>query len=118
MVASAIVALLVTIGEVNLLDGEKFRDSATSLELATNHHVQCSAPRSPSPQPERELVVAYCGGLICLYDGYLDRLKEDLHALREVVAEKEVSILLREASEGGVIGAGVLAGTVAGTDAN
>jgi hexokinase len=118
MVASAIVALLVAIGEVNLLDREAFRDGTTSPELATNHHVKSSAPRSPSSQPERELVVAYCGGLICLYDGYLDRLKEDLHALRDVVAEKEVSILLREASEGGVIGAGVLAGTVAGTGAN
>lgn len=73
--------------------------------------------RSPPSKTGRELVVAYCGGLICLYDGYLERLQDDLKRLCRagvlLESENDVAVVLREASEGGVIGAGVLAGTAA-----
>lgn len=85
------------------------------------------APRGPivpvlSPAPAdwhsgpEELVVAYTGGIIQNYPNfkemcqtYIDRL-----IMRTGPQKGGKSVFLREASDGGVIGAGVLAGMVAG----
>ena len=58
-------------------------------------------------------MVAYCGGLICLYPGYRKQIRGVIDGLLEsIIAERDTVVTLREASAGGVIGAGVLAGTV------
>ncbi|KAK2740283.1 hypothetical protein FQN57_006163 [Myotisia sp. PD_48] len=103
--------------------------------LACNHEIHLSRPRTSLPTvysdavssslcipksaswhrgPE-ELVVAYSGGIIQHYpnfkelcQGYIDRL-----VIRAGPQDGGKSVLLREASDGSIIGAGVLAGMVA-----
>ncbi|KAK2731975.1 hypothetical protein FQN55_004303 [Onygenales sp. PD_40] len=74
-----------------------------------------SVPSNWQSGPE-ELVVAYTGGIIQRYphfketcQRYIDRL-----VIWDGPQESGKSVFLREASDGGIIGAGVLAGMVAG----
>jgi len=94
MIAAAIVGLLLSTGEL-------------ALE-------QPQSPRAkPTSQPVRELVVTYCGGLICLYKGYKEQLEESIEDVlgQLELYQRKTRIVLREASEGGIMGAAVLAGT-------
>ena len=98
MIAAAIVALLITAGELTLghLD--------CAVETGKKNH--------RTSKSMKELVVGYCGGLICLYGGYKERIQAFVDQLVcTLVVERDVRVVLREASEGGVIGAGVLAAT-------
>ena len=92
LVAAAIVGLLLSTGDL----------------LFERHDAFENVDASPPPQ---ELLVAYCGGLICQYRGYREQMQEFLDSL---VADlgKYPRIVLREASEGGVIGAAVLSATM------
>ena len=101
LIAAAIVALLVSTREVTLK--QQGQESQNDQQDASSF----------SNKPVRELVVAYCGGLICLYPSYRKQVRVVIDQLLEaIVAEKGTVVTLREASAGGVIGAGVLAGTV------
>lgn len=62
-----------------------------------------------------ELVVAYTGGIIQQYPHYKETCQRfiDRLVMRGGPQDSGKSVFLREASEGGIIGAGVLAGTVA-----
>ena len=62
-------------------------------------------------QPRQELIVAYCGGLICLYPGYREQIQNFVDDLTEklIKSPMAVKIVLQEASEGGLVGAAVLA---------
>ena len=96
MIAAAILALLLTSGDIVVEDYDERGNTPT---------------RSSSDLPEvvEELVVAYCGGLICLYPGYKEQIQEFLHTiLRDLTQSPKLRVVLREASEGGLIGAGVL----------
>ena len=127
LTAAAIIGVMFSIGEITPKKDRSYRGG--------EHIGQRSLANQPSENPDRvessgrepqtdmatstsaltrELVVAYCGGLICLYHGYRDRTLELINQLLDVIVSPEdnVKIILREASEGGVIGAGVLAGTV------
>ena len=113
LIAAAIVALLVSTGEVTLQHQHQHQDQQplndrhvpppSSTTLSSNYFV-----------PQRELVVAYCGGLICLYPNYREQILATINRLLEaiIVESGSTTVTLREASAGGVIGAGVLAGTV------
>ncbi|MCJ1250317.1 hypothetical protein MMC30_007543 [Trapelia coarctata] len=94
MIAAAIVGLLLSTGELVM---EQHQSSRAKV----------------APQFVRELVVTYCGGLICLYKGYKEHLQEFLEdLLRQLeIRQRETRIVLREASEGGIVGAAVLAST-------
>ncbi|KAL4951844.1 hypothetical protein BDW69DRAFT_169056 [Aspergillus filifer] len=75
---------------------------------------------SPSPTPAdwqsgpEELVVAYTGGIIQHYPNFKEMCQQTIDRLimRTGPQKSGKSVFLREASDGGVIGAGVLAGMV------
>ena len=97
LIAAGIVGLLLSTGEVCLRQPEKTKSRVVY-------------PGGVS-QPVQELVVAYCGGLICLYPGYREQIQNFVNDLAEELVEnpKIVKIVLREASDGGLVGAAVLA---------
>ncbi|KAE8150596.1 actin-like ATPase domain-containing protein [Aspergillus avenaceus] len=76
---------------------------------------------SPTPTPAdwqsgpEELVVAYTGGIIQHYPNFKDMCQQfiDRLIMRTGPQKSGKSVFLREVSDGGVIGAGVLAGMVA-----
>ncbi|KAL4925463.1 hexokinase family protein [Aspergillus undulatus] len=75
---------------------------------------------SPSPTPAdwqsgpEELVVAYTGGIIQHYPNFKEMCQQTIDRLimRTGPQKSGKSVFLREASDGGVVGAGVLAGMV------
>ncbi|KAH8429609.1 hexokinase family protein [Aspergillus melleus] len=75
---------------------------------------------SPSPTPAdwqsgpEELVVAYTGGIIQHYPNFKEMCQQfiDRLIMRTGPQKSGKSVFLREASDGGIIGAGVLAGMV------
>lgn len=103
LIAAATVGLMACAGELSLPD-----DSSGSNEPQMNGHV--ILPRGKV----EELVVAYTGGLITLYPGFKEETQRQVDQLlgRESYRNRDKKVVLREASDGGIIGAGVLAGTV------
>jgi hexokinase len=127
LIAAAVVGLLACKGELKLRHDGATRPSKTCNgtlnSAAAAHHVNSAAgghgdhtpPSSWQSGPE-ELVVAYTGGIIQQYphfketcQSYIDRL-----VIWDGPQESGKSVCLREARDGGIIGAGVLAGMVAG----
>lgn len=104
LIAAATVGLLACTREIQLkATDDAIYQNSDGLSPAPNWH---SGPE--------ELVVAYTGGIIQHYPNfketcqrYIDRL-----VMRGGPQESGKSVFLREASDGGIIGAGVLAGTV------
>ncbi|MCJ1435562.1 hypothetical protein MMC27_004936 [Xylographa pallens] len=95
MIAAAILALLLTSGDIVV---EDFHGS----NATTRRHKDLL-------ESVEELVVAYCGGLICLYPGYKEQIQAFLDTiLCDLGQSPKQRVVLREASEGGMIGAGVL----------
>ncbi|EAU37406.1 conserved hypothetical protein [Aspergillus terreus NIH2624] len=107
-------------------------NGATNLATAANHltpddggarrgpHGPIVPVLSPTPTPAdwqsgpEELVVAYTGGIIQHYPNFKDMCQQfiDRLIMRTGPQKSGKSVFLREASDGGVIGAGVLAGMV------
>jgi hexokinase len=96
--------------------------AAKSLSSSGNSHqrglivpVLAPAPADWQSGPE-ELVVAYTGGIIQNYPNFKETCQRyvDRMIMRTGPQKSGKSVFLREASDGGVIGAGVLAGMVAG----
>lgn len=132
LIAAATVGLLASTGEIQLRDDTDPRPQppvvgsdaiapprteAEGPKSPRNHIVPILSPTTPDWKsgPE-ELVVAYTGGVIQNYpqfkhmcQAYIDRL-----IIRNGPQKGGKSVFLREASDGGVIGAGVLAAMVAG----
>ncbi|MCJ1394569.1 hypothetical protein MMC18_007448 [Xylographa bjoerkii] len=95
MIAAAILALLLTSGDIVV---EDFHGPNTTTRSLVD-----------LPDPVGQLVVAYCGGLICLYPGYKEQTQAFLDTiLHDITQKPQLRVVLQEASEGGVIGAGVL----------
>ena len=96
LIAAGILGLLLSTREVRSTQPDK-----------TKSGVFDSGSISP---PVQELVVAYCGGLICLYPGYKEQIQTFVDRLAEELVEspENVRIVLQEASEGGLVGAAVL----------
>ncbi|MCJ1477639.1 hypothetical protein MMC13_006312 [Lambiella insularis] len=107
LIAAAIMGLLLCSGDVTLehltVDGPEVAEKLDSDTAVT--------------AGAQNLIVAYCGGLICLYPGYREQVQEFLDALIVGLFPKgsSIKVLLQEASEGGVIGAGVLSATTMAT---
>ncbi|EEH47310.1 uncharacterized protein PADG_03408 [Paracoccidioides brasiliensis Pb18] len=106
--------------------------SAVSSKLASKDGAKVTASEKPSSDghsvpiiesvpsnwksgPE-ELVVAYTGGIIQRYPRFKDTCQQfiDRLVIWDGPQESGKSVFLREASDGGIIGAGVLAGMLAG----
>ncbi|PYH65045.1 hexokinase family protein [Aspergillus vadensis CBS 113365] len=122
LVAAATVGLLACTGEVNLkstshleTDDKDFKP--VESRMTQNDTVSNSKAAIPSWQkgPE-ELVVAVSGGVIQHYPHYKDRIQRHIDRLILSAGPQGEgkSVFLREASDGGIVGVGVLAGTAAG----
>jgi hexokinase len=115
LIASAIIGLLGCTGELELKDERSLDPSIPNG--AVSHVTDNKLP----PQGDIEdLVVAFSGGTISRYpeflrscQGFIDELlsKEASRGTSENNRNRTKSIILKEAVDGGIIGAGVLAGT-------
>lgn len=96
MQAAAVVGLLASAGELT------WRGDVFSGRLADKK------------QPVDEIIVAYAGGVISSYPGFLDTCQIAINYLVDQFTdcERVKRVTLRHANKGGIIGAGVLAGTV------
>jgi hypothetical protein len=118
LIAAAIIGLLGCAGELELKDE---RTPDFSIPNGTISHAVGDEP--PSRADIEDLVVAYTGGTISRYpeflgtcQGFIDELlsRETSHGANESNQNCNKSIILKEAVDGGIIGAGVLAGTACG----
>ncbi|KAL4807705.1 hypothetical protein BDV18DRAFT_107247 [Aspergillus unguis] len=135
LIAAAVVGLLACAGEIELrLDSNESSPQVShpASPIASQSRTAGSAggPRgvegpivpiiAPSPTPAdwqsgpEELVVAYTGGIIQHYPNFKEMCQQTIDRLimRTGPQKSGKSVFLREASDGGVIGAGVLAGMV------
>ena len=119
LIAASIVGLLATVGEIVLKDPEASKPAAKganslSVELATGRSRDGLSP-GPGVRwhagPE-ELVIAYTGGIIQHYPNFKENCQRfiDRLVMRAGPQEGGKSVFLREARDGGIIGAGVLVG--------
>ncbi|KAJ5178599.1 uncharacterized protein N7500_001298 [Penicillium coprophilum] len=117
LVASAVVGLLGCTNELQLgstapecNSGEKVTEAGVSEQTNSS-----SSTPGWNSGPE-ELAVAYSGGVIQHYPHYKDTVQRyiDRLLLRAGPQAGGKSVFLREASDGGIIGTGVLAGTASG----
>lgn len=127
LVAASTVGLLACTGEIQLARPEN-PDSVSStnsaIPTANNYPQTNGGTQDKDPlclgagwrgSPE-ELVVAYSGGVIQHYPQYSEACQRYLDRLvmRGGPQVGGKSVLLRPANDGGIVGVGVLAGTVAG----
>lgn len=98
MIAAAVIGLLISTGDLSL-NNESDRPSA--------------AMQDNPPSLDTELVVAYTGGLITQYPCLKSDIQRNINLLLEcaLTSNAGTTVVLREASDGGIIGAGVLAAT-------
>ncbi|KAJ5366225.1 hypothetical protein N7541_000166 [Penicillium brevicompactum] len=119
LVASAVVGLLDCTNEVTLCDSDSkdsngFQDTSKAHRPTNSSSTSASIPGWDSG-PE-ELAVAFSGGVIQHYPHYKESVQRciDRLLLRAGPQAGGKSVFLREASDGGLIGTGVLAGTASG----
>lgn len=93
--------------------------AATVGLLASAGELQWSEPvarkgLSEAKDPCEELIVAYAGGVISSYPNFLDTIQAVINDLvSQLTLVKKVNrVVLKDANNGGLLGAGVLAGTV------
>ena len=100
LIAAANTALLASTGDLEfnetVLDDENQASDASSVGS------------------EQELVIAYIGGLIVQHNGYKDEIQRQMDALitNLTSADSNVRVILKEAPDGGLIGAAALASTI------
>lgn len=118
LVAAATVGLLACTREIKLQDTDPQEVTTTSDPSDTR---QDKMPEFGSSIPgwqngPEELVVAVSGGVIQHYPHYKETIQRyiDRLILSAGTQSEGKSVFLREASDGGIIGVGVLAGTVTG----
>lgn len=121
LVASAVVGMLACTNEVqlgntapNCTNGENVKMEVEGTKQTDPESVSSSTPGWKSG-PE-ELAVAFSGGVIQHYPHYKETVQRyiDRLLLRAGPQVGGKSVFLREASDGGIIGTGVLAGTTSG----
>lgn len=130
LIAAATVGLLATVGEVTLSepgspgslpDAVMHTDSKppspkSHLSAAQKHHTRDALSPAPGASAWRsgpeELVIAYTGGIIQHYPNFKEQCQRfiDRLVMRAGPQDGGKSVFLREARDGGIIGAGVLAG--------
>ncbi|KAJ5631017.1 actin-like ATPase domain-containing protein [Penicillium longicatenatum] len=121
LIAAATVGLLACTREIRLQDTES-TDSPTAsmdkLQVANqeNQDPEFGSSTSGWQNGPEELVVAVSGGVIQHYPYYKHTIQRYIDRLIISAGPQSEgkSIFLREASDGGIIGVGVLAGTIAG----
>lgn len=107
LIAAATVGLMGCVGELTLDDsGDEEMDDGTPKQGKTLSGVP--------PEDMEDLIVACTGGLIFQYPGFFLNCQNNID---DLVGELNIKngvrrVKLQEAADGGIIGAGVLAGTV------
>jgi hypothetical protein len=118
LVAASTVGLLACTDEIRLQDPESFRNETSEPQTATHESKPDTAifHRPDWRNGPEELVVAVSGGVIQHYPNYRETVQRyiDRLLIRGGPQDGGKSVFLREADDGGIIGVGVLAGTVAG----
>jgi hexokinase len=102
LIAAACVGLLASVGDIRI----DVRDDAAQQNGGSVNSTNLGEPEV------EELVIAYCGSTISQYPGWLvtcQRLIDRLVAKGSSTNAKK-KVVLREALDGGIVGAGVLAG--------
>ena len=99
MIAAAIIGLLTCTGELSLNDDDGDKSPA--------------AEQDSHPHLDTELLVAYTGGLITQYPCFKNDIQKNINLLLECALPHNAgtTVVLREALDGGLVGAGVLAAT-------
>lgn len=122
LIAAATAGLLASVGEIGLNEPASLPDEAktgngsTSTRVANapaeqTNHQKAVDNLNWSSGPE-ELVVAYTGGIIQHYPNFREHCQRfiDKLVMRSGAQKGGKSVYLRESRDGGIIGAGVLAG--------
>ncbi|KAI9821767.1 MAG: hypothetical protein M1827_002348 [Pycnora praestabilis] len=109
LIAASIMGLLDCTGDVQLEVKNESRRSVVNGAV-----LRPSADAPQGNQHVEELVIAYTGGTITQYPGYLETCQNSLDKIqrRQCHGLPSKSVILREAADGGIIGAGVLAGSI------
>jgi hypothetical protein len=122
LVASAVVGLLVCTREIQLQSPDprcakidQNSDAALNVPEQRELHSEFS-PNSGWKNGLEELAVAVSGGVIQHYAHYKETVQRYIDRLLLCAGPQEggKSVFLREVSDGGIIGIGVLAGTASG----
>lgn len=117
LVAASTVGLLACTNEIRLQDPDSLDETSAPQNSKAESQPDDAIVHMPEWQngPE-ELVVAVSGGVIQHYPNYKETVQRYIDRLLISGGPQDggKSIFLREASDGGIIGVGVLAGTVAG----
>lgn len=120
LVAASTVGLLACTGEITLQDPDSLSPIHQGTPGSQTTDQGCKPEISLSKENWRngpeELVVAFSGGLIQHYPNYKEAVQRyiDRLLLHGGPQDGGKSIFLREVSDGGIIGVGVLAGTASG----
>lgn len=118
LVAASTVGLLACTDEIRLQDPESFQNETSEPQTANQESKPDTAifHRPDWRNGPEELVVAVSGGVIQHYPNYRETVQRyiDRLLIRGGPQDGGKSVFLREANDGGIIGVGVLAGTVAG----
>jgi hypothetical protein len=121
LVAAATVGLLACTREIELHSTELLDPNGHTTRTPLGSDSERKMPEFGSTRPgwqkgPEELVVAVSGGVITHYPHYKETIQRyiDRLIISAGTQSEGKSIFLREATDGGIIGVGVLAGTVAG----
>jgi hexokinase len=116
LVAAAVVGLLDCIKEVKLCKDVSKDASGIHKRMETQDTEQTGSDSPGWNSGPEELAVAFSGGVIQHYPHYKENVQRyiDRLILRAGPQAGGKSVFLREASDGGIIGTGVLAGTASG----
>lgn len=114
LIAAATAGLLVSVGEIDLTTPADAPEQSNEETEATVQHsaredVQRASGWTSGPE---ELVIAYTGGIIQHYPNFKEHCQRfiDKLVMRSGPQSGGKSVYLRESRDGGIIGAGVLAG--------
>lgn len=114
LIAAATAGLLACVGEIGLttppgLEECLDRGNETTIDQPAQGNTSSAQGWSPGPE---ELVVAYTGGIIQHYPNFKEHCQRfiDKLVMRSGPQAGGKSVYLRESRDGGIIGAGVLAG--------
>ncbi|KAJ5125362.1 uncharacterized protein N7443_008434 [Penicillium atrosanguineum] len=122
LIATATVGLLACTREIKLQNTELLNANTQIAQTPQETNPERKMPEFGSSKPgwqkgPEELVVAVSGGVITHYPHYKETIQRyiDRLIISAGTQSEGKSIFLREATDGGIIGVGVLAGTVAGS---
>jgi hexokinase len=120
LIAAACIGLLACVGDISLDNNPSPASTLTSPTKTANGNITnatgAGAQQTLSEAPQEDLVIAYTGGTISQYPGWLQTCQHWIDRLVEKGSgsNRGKRVVLKEALDGGIVGAGVLAGMSGG----